>query len=59
MIPAHCLSLTIEQQFKLRMLDADIDRLSPEDARAMVRDLMRQLEIKDNVLKHLIMRELF
>jgi hypothetical protein len=41
------------------MLDADIDRLPPEDARNMVRDLMQQLEIKDNVLKHLIMRQIF
>jgi hypothetical protein len=59
MIPPDAMTLTIEQQFKLRMLDADIDRLSPEDARDMVRDLMKQLEIKDNIIKHFLMKGFF
>jgi hypothetical protein len=57
MIPAECLKLTLEQQFKLKMLDADIDRLAPEDARDIVREFPKQLEIKDNILKYFVAKD--
>jgi hypothetical protein len=59
MIPAKCFELTMEQQFKLRMLDADIDRLSAEQAREIIRDWVKQIEIKDNIIKHLMIQNLF
>jgi chemotaxis methyl-accepting protein methylase len=54
MIPEHCLKLTLEQEFELRKLEADIDRLSLEQAKELVYDMVKQIHIKDNVVRYLI-----
>ena len=48
------LTLTIEQQFELKKLEADVLRTSQEQAQEMLLELMRQLMIKDGVIRHLM-----
>ena len=48
------LELTLEQQFELKKLEADVLRASPEQAQELILELMRQLMIKNNVLVHLM-----
>ncbi|HEY9825570.1 MAG TPA: NblA/ycf18 family protein [Stenomitos sp.] len=48
------LSLNVEQEFNLRLYELELNNMNPEDAKGIVLDLMRQLMIKNNVIKHLI-----
>ncbi len=48
------LELTIEQQFTLAKYAPGVQQLSQEDAQKHLIELMRQLMIKDNVIKHLM-----
>ena len=48
------LTLTIEQQFELKKLEADVRRTSAEQAQEMMLELMRQLMIKDRIIRHLM-----
>ena len=47
-------ALTLAQQFKLQTLRNDVDKLSVEDARNYVIEVMRQMMVKDNLVKHLL-----
>lgn len=53
------LSLTIEQQFNMKVYEDQVQHLSPEQARELLLDLMRQTMVKDNVIRHLIKRGCF
>lgn len=46
--------LTMEQKFKLTLLDRDIERLSLPQAKELVRDLLIQSMIKDNQFKQVV-----
>lgn len=48
------MSLTMEQQFKLQVLGNQIKGLSREEAQEYLLEVMRQMMIKDNVVKHLL-----
>ncbi|MEO1133938.1 MAG: NblA/ycf18 family protein [Cyanobacteria bacterium J06639_1] len=48
------MSLTMEQQFKLHVLDRQVKELSREEAQDYLLEVMRQMMIKDNVVKHLL-----
>jgi hypothetical protein len=48
------LTLTIEQQFNMKVYEDQVKSLSPEQAQEMLLELMRQMMIKDNVVKHLM-----
>jgi len=48
------LTLTIEQQFNMKVYEDQVKNLSPEQAQEMLLELMRQMMIKDNVVKHLM-----
>lgn len=52
------LSLTIEQEFQLKVMTEDAEKLSAVDARAMLLEVVRQNMIKDNMVKHFMKKEL-
>ncbi|MDY7020028.1 MAG: NblA/ycf18 family protein [Cyanobacteriota bacterium] len=47
-------SLSLEQQFKLEVLQKEVKTLTQEQAQAYLIELMRQNMVKDNLLKHWI-----
>jgi hypothetical protein len=48
------LNLTLEQQFNLKMYESQVRDMSADQAQSLLLELMRQLMVKDNVVKHLI-----
>ena len=46
--------LTLEQQFQLQVLKDQVRNLSLEDAQNYVVEVMRQMMVKDNLVKHLL-----
>lgn len=48
------LELSLEQEFNLKVYEEQIRSLSPQQSREFVLELLRQLMIKDNVIKHLM-----
>lgn len=46
--------LTMEQKFKMQILKADIERLSLEQAKELIKDLLIQSMIKDNQFKSIV-----
>ena len=47
-------SLSMEQQFKLQVLKDQVQGLSLEQAQEYVIEVMRQMMVKDNLVKHLL-----
>jgi predicted RNA methylase len=47
-------ALTIEQEFKLQVIKEDAKKLTVEQAQHYVIETMRQMMIKDNLVKHLL-----
>ena len=47
-------SLTMEQQFKLQVVKDQVRGLSLEQAQEYVVEVMRQMMVKDNLVKHLL-----
>ena len=52
------LELTLEQQFNLKVYEEQVRKLSLQQSQDFVLELLRQLMIKDNVIKHLIKENL-
>jgi Phycobilisome degradation protein nblA len=48
------MELTMEQEFALMQLNSSADRLNLEEAKGMVKELMRQSMVKDNFIKSMI-----
>jgi hypothetical protein len=48
------LELSMEQQFHLKMYEGQVKDLSSEQAQNFLLEVMRQLMIKENVIKHLM-----
>lgn len=48
------LTLTMEQQFNMKVYEDQVKNLSAEQAQDFLLEIMRQLMIKDNVIRHLI-----
>jgi hypothetical protein len=48
------LTLTIEQQFNMKVYQDQVKNLSAEQAQEMLLELMRQMMVKDNVIRHLM-----
>lgn len=46
--------LTIEQQFRLQTLKEQVKSLSQEEAQSFLLEVMRQMMVKDNLVKHLL-----
>lgn len=47
-------NLSMEQQFKLKVLKDQVQNLSLEQAQDYVVEVMRQMMVKDNLVKHLL-----
>lgn len=47
-------SLSVEQQFKLKVVQDQVRGLSLEQAQDYVVEVMRQMMVKDNLVKHLL-----
>jgi hypothetical protein len=48
------LTLTIEQQFNMKVYEEQVKNLNAEQAQDFLIEVMRQLMIKDNVIRHLM-----
>ena len=46
--------LTLEQQFKLKVLQEQVAALSKEQAQEYLLEMFRQMMVKDNLVKHLM-----
>lgn len=52
------LELSLEQQFNLRAYEDQVKGLDQTQAQQMLLQVMRQLMIKENVVKHLLKQQL-
>ncbi|MBD2676414.1 MULTISPECIES: NblA/ycf18 family protein [Nostoc] len=48
------IELTLEQQFRLQNLKAQVQTLSQEEAQEFLLEVLRQMMVKDNLVKHLL-----
>jgi Phycobilisome degradation protein nblA len=46
--------LSIEQQFRLQTLKEQVKSLSQQEAQDFLLEVLRQMMVKDNLVKHLI-----
>lgn len=48
------MELSLEQQFNLKLYEEQIKGLSSEKSQEFLLEVLRQLMVKDNMLKHLL-----
>lgn len=48
------ISLSMEQQFQLQVCKDQVKDLTPEQSQACLVEVMRQLMVKENLIKHLV-----
>lgn len=48
------MKLTLEQRFNLRMYEEQVKSLSHEESQEFLLEVLRQLMVKDNILKHVM-----
>ncbi|NER79228.1 MAG: phycobilisome degradation protein nblA [Leptolyngbya sp. SIO1D8] len=48
------IELSLEQKFKLEVYKEQVKGLTPEQSQAYLLETMRQLMVKENVIKHLV-----
>lgn len=48
------IELSLEQQFKLKLYREQVKGLTPEESQAYLVEVMRQLMVKENLIKHLV-----
>lgn len=46
--------LSLEQQFNLKVYEDQVKNLNPQQAQEFLLEVLRQLMIKDNVIRHLL-----
>ncbi|WP_223278088.1 MULTISPECIES: NblA/ycf18 family protein [unclassified Nostoc] len=46
--------LTLEQQFRLKNLKDQVKNLSQQEAQEFLLEVLRQMMVKDNLVKHLL-----
>jgi len=46
--------LSLEQQFNLRAYEEEVKRMDSEQAQQLLLQVLRQLMVKENVIKHLL-----
>lgn len=54
MIDPNVYQLTMEQQFNMKVYEDQVKNLSHDQAQDFLLELMRQIMIKDNVIRHLV-----
>ncbi|NET33166.1 MAG: phycobilisome degradation protein nblA [Cyanothece sp. SIO1E1] len=52
------MELSLEQKFNLKLYEEQIKGLSPEESQKFLLEVLRQLMLKDNMVKHLLKRGL-
>ncbi|MBW4470552.1 MAG: NblA/ycf18 family protein [Stenomitos rutilans HA7619-LM2] len=50
------LELSLEQEFNLKLYREQIKGLSPEESQEFLLEVLRQLMVKDNMIKHFLKR---
>jgi Phycobilisome degradation protein nblA len=48
------MTLNLEQEFNLKLYEEQVQGLSPEESKAFLLEVLRQLMVKDNLIKHLL-----
>jgi len=48
------IELTLEQQFRLQSLKDQVKNLSQQEAQEFLLEVLRQMMVKDNLVKHLL-----
>lgn len=48
------MNLSLEQKFNLKLYEEQIKGLSQEESQEFLLEVLRQLMVKDNMLKHLL-----
>ena len=48
------LNLSLEQRFNLKIYEDQVKNLSPEESQQFLLEVLRQLMLKDNMVKHLL-----
>jgi len=48
------MELSLEQKFNLKLYEEQIKSLSQEESQKFLLEVLRQLMVKDNMLKHLL-----
>jgi len=48
------MELSLEQKFNLKLYEKQVKGLSPDESQTILLEVMRQLMVKDNILKHLL-----
>ncbi|MDJ0735003.1 MAG: NblA/ycf18 family protein [Nostocaceae cyanobacterium] len=48
------MQLSLEQQFRLKTLKEEVKTLSQEEAQTFLIEVLRQMMVKDNILKDLL-----
>jgi Phycobilisome degradation protein nblA len=48
------IELNLEQKFNLKLYEEQIKNLSPEQSRTFLLEVLRQLMVKENMIKHLV-----
>ncbi|MEO1094961.1 MAG: NblA/ycf18 family protein [Cyanobacteria bacterium J06638_28] len=48
------IELSLEQQFQLKVYKEQVKELTPEQSQECLIEIMRQLMVKENVIKHLV-----
>ena len=49
--------LTLEQKFRLQTLKEQVHTLTQEEAQTYLLEVLRQMMVKDNLVKHLLKQE--
>ncbi len=52
------MELSLEQKFNLKLYEDQVQDLSAEESQRFLLELMRQLMVKDNMLRHLLKERL-
>jgi Flp pilus assembly CpaE family ATPase len=51
--------LSLEQQFQIKLVEDSIERMDPQQMRAMILDLAQIIMMKDNAVRALAKSEIF
>ena len=51
-------SLSLEQEFKMRIFQKSVATMDPQEARSLLLEASKLLMVKDNIIKGLIRKEL-
>jgi len=48
------ITLSLEQQFSIRAFETQVDSMSLEQAQQLLKDLYRQMLVRENIYQHLL-----